>query len=489
MSTITYKCNTCKREIDKIENTEGLTVFSKCIITDGCRGNLYKVKRDASNIRESFPPIQEGVRDYFPRKLLYKHNQSVATKTWKVFHSLSSSPTVVVYEQIDGGYRILDQDQYTVTVTDRDSLTIAFDIPRVGIAHCMARTTVPSNPKLIKPIENPVKVTSNGKLTIAVPEIIVEYPDSTVPTPFNTLDKRIAVEIQTVRPNEEPVTCFEEFDDGADTAWIGWDRILVRNRRHYTTKGKSLSNFRTFSDVELDLTGIPNGTIIRFLKIDYDFDDDFEGFQDIPSRGLFILLSKEPYASVDKIKNKLIDVGEMLKTQYDYFIFENGELYTATRNRENTYPDVKNAPGRTPITEIPPTPEITIPLPSLTPVLSPTPTPTVTPTNTPTNTVTPTVTPTISVTATVTPTVTPTQTLTPTPAITQTVTPNPTVTPTVTATSTVTPTVTPTNTVTPTMTVTPNPTATPTVTPQVTPDPSVTPTLTVTPTITPTQSG
>lgn len=486
MSTITYKCNVCKREIDKLENTVGLTVFAKCIITDGCKGNLYKISRDASNIRESFPPIQEGVNDYFPRKLLYTHTQSVATTEWKIFHDLSSSPAVTVYEETDAGYVTLDQDNYTVTVIDGDSLSITFDTPKEGISQCIARTSVPVKPKLIKPLENPVKVTANGKLTIAVPEIITKTTNPDKFAPYNTADTTIKVEIETIRPNEEPIICFEEFDDTInDTAWLGWDRVLIRNRRHYTLKAKSLNEFRTFSDVELDLSNVPNGTLIRFLRIDYG---DLV-FQPIPSRGLFVLLSKDPYKSVDKIRDKLIDVGEMIKTEYDYFIFNNGELYTGLSNEEFTYPNIKDAPGRTPITDIPPTPQITIPFPSLTPVLSPTPTPTVTPTITPTQTITPTVTPTISVTATVTPTVTPTQTVTLTPFITQTVTPNPTVTPTVTVTSTVTPTVTPTYTVTPTQTVTPNPSIEPTATPVVTPDPTITPTLTVTPTITPTESG
>lgn len=485
MSTITYKCNVCKREIEKLENKHGLTVFSKCIITEGCRGNLYKIYRDSSNIRESFPPIQEGVKDYFPRKLLYKHTQNVAAKEWRVVHNLSSSPTIIVYEKDNnGGYTILDQDEYTVSIVDGDKLNIAFKTSKKGEAHCISRTTVPQRPKLLRADEAPLQITSNGILTISVPEIITKSINPNKSVPFNTLDQIIKIEIQTIKPNEEPIICLEEFENEDYNAWIGWNRILIRKRRHYTIKSKALDDFRTFNGIELDLRNIPEGTILRFLRIDYG-----DGvLQTIPSRGLFILLSKYPYSSVDKIRNKLIDVGEMIKTEYDYFVFRNGELYTGLTNEEFTYPDISNAPGRTPITEIPVTPAITVPFPSASPVLSPTPTPTVTPTNTATVTPTPTVTSTIDLTPTVTPTVTPTNTVTVTPTMTQTVTPNPSVTPTNDATPTITPTNTATVTPTMTQTVTPNPTATPTRTPSVTPDPTITPTLTVTPTITPTQS-
>ena len=64
MSTVTYKCNVCKREIKKLENKSGLTVFSRCIITEGCRGNLNKISVDPDNIRESFPAPVSGIKSY-----------------------------------------------------------------------------------------------------------------------------------------------------------------------------------------------------------------------------------------------------------------------------------------------------------------------------------------------------------------------------------------------------------------------------------------
>jgi hypothetical protein len=493
MSTITYKCDVCKREIDKLENLGGLTVLSKCIITEGCKGKLYKIYRDASSIRESFPPAQEGLLDYTPRKLLYEHDQSVDTTEWKIFHDLGVSPTVVVYEETDSGHVILDQDEYTVALLDKNSLSITFEIPKKGIVHCIAKSTIPSTPKLIPRPSNPIKVSGEETLVIAVPEIITKSSNPDFAVPYNTADYITRITIETVRPNEEPILCFEEFDEGINsTAWLGWDRVLIRNRRHYNLKAKNINNFKTFSDIESSLSeAIPDGTIVRFISIDYG-----DGvFQPIPSRGLFFLLSEEPYASADKIRDRLIDIGELVKTEYDYFVFTGGELYTNETNLEVIYPDIKNSPGRTPINPVLPTPEASVPFPSASPVLGESATPTPTPTPTPTQTITPTLTPTIDLTPSVTPTNTSTVTPTPTVTPTQTVTPNPSITPT----ATVTPTVTPTNTVTPNPTVTPNvtpnPTVTPTLTQTVTPNPtvtptaSVTPTLTVTPTVTPTQSG
>ena len=170
MSTITYKCNVCKREIAKVENITGLTVFSKCIITEGCKGNLYKIGRDASNIRETFPPPQTGVNDFFPRKSLYIHNQDVNATEWRIFHNLSVIPSISVYETIDSGEIELHQDDYTVTVVDGDTLAVEFATPKFGIVHCIAKSSVPIKPKVVELPPVPKQVSADGTLIFAVPE-------------------------------------------------------------------------------------------------------------------------------------------------------------------------------------------------------------------------------------------------------------------------------------------------------------------------------
>lgn len=340
MSTVTYKCNVCKREIKKLENKSGLTVFSRCIITDGCRGNLNKISVDPDNIRESFPAPVSGIQDWFPRRVFYEHNQNVPSREWIVDHNLSVNPTVSVFSNDSGVISELNQDDYTVSIIDKNSISIAFSSPINGIAHCLAKTSIPNKPSFIVPDVPLNQVTGNGFFVFAVPQLITKSENTMQSVPFNTLNETIQIEIEVIKPNEEPVTCFEELDgDLNDTAWQGWDTVLVRNRRKYNLKAKSIDDFRTFSDIQSLDEDIPNGTIIRFLRIDYG-----DGvWQVIPSRGLFMFLSEEPHQSVDKIKDNLIDIGEMLGSKNDFFVYRDGEVFVDVDNIEVTYPNIKNS--------------------------------------------------------------------------------------------------------------------------------------------------
>jgi hypothetical protein len=406
MSTITYKCNTCKREIRKIENLHGLTVFSKCIITDGCRGNLYKIGHDLDSIREEFPSPQIDINDYYPRKFLYIHNQPTNAYEWKVFHNLSVIPTLSVYKSVDGEMVKVDQDQYTVNIIDKDSLSIKFDTKKYGIVHCISKSSIPAVPKLLPPVEELNQVSSDGAFVFAVPEYITKT-DTDYAVPFDTFYRNIKIYIRVIKPNAEPIDCFEELNGNLNaTPWNGWETILVRNRRVYNTRAKRIDKFQTFFDVGDE--GIPDGTLLQFLKIDYgDYAHIEEEGRDIASRGLFVLLSSAPYESVDKVRDNLIDVGELIDSDYPYFIYNKGEFYTQPTNLEITYPDIRNTDtirGPRPLPS---------PTPSHTPMVTPTSTPDQTPTQTPT------ITPTQTVTPTVTPTLTPT--ITPTPSYVQTI--------------------------------------------------------------------
>jgi hypothetical protein len=174
---------------------------------------------------------------------------------------------------------------------------------------------------------------------------------------------------------------------------------------------------KIFGSANLRASDIPDGTRIRFLRIDYG-----DGIRrTIHTRSFMALLSKEPYQQADKIKDRLIDIGELMGDTPDYFVYRDGEFMLDESLVESTYPDIARV-----LNNAPPPPPI-----------SPTPTPTLTP----------------SMTASVTPTVTPTPTMMVTPS----------------ATATITPSITPSTSVSATPPVTPTPTVTPTVTPSVTP--------------------
>ena len=84
MAIVVYKCDVCDREIEILQNPEGLETVGRCVITDGCRGNLYQIDTKQDFIRGKFPETVAGLTDWTQRKVLYDHTQSVATFQWRI---------------------------------------------------------------------------------------------------------------------------------------------------------------------------------------------------------------------------------------------------------------------------------------------------------------------------------------------------------------------------------------------------------------------
>jgi hypothetical protein len=406
-------------------------VVGKCVITNGCTGRLYKTERNPNNVRESSPSYVEGLDNYVPRRAFYEFSQTLSSNKWKVVHNMGVLPSTFVYiEQEDGSIVQVDNSTYTVSVIDKNSIFVNFATRVRGIIQCVAKSTVPLVPSTIPLDVNLVQVSTNGVITFAVPKYLTQV-DGTVPsptppsitptitpspTPTSTpiglplnlcaTNAAIQIEIEITRPNEDPFVCFEDISNLTDnrSPWSGWGEVLVRKRKNYCVRTASILKLKVFGNADLEAGDIPNGTRIRFLRIDYG-----TGRKEvIPSRGLLMLLASSPYAYADKIKNKLIDVGELLGDTPDYFVYQNGELFLDESKIERSYPDI----SRVIYQSAPPQP-------------SPTPTPTITPSTTPSSTPVATVTPTPTATAQVTPTVTasltPGVSATPTPTVTPTV--------------------------------------------------------------------
>jgi len=334
MATISYKCNVCKREISKQENSYGVTVFGKCIITEGCLGQLYKLSRNIDNVRESFPFANSGLLDYTPRKAFFQHNQTILTNKWIIAHNLSTSPAVSVYvKQVDETLTQLNQDDFIITVINKDSIILTFTQPYEGIAQCISRSTTNITVPTVDSSSD-VKITNNGIITIAIPELIINNP----PSPnisMGSLPFNIGIGIK--RPSEIEINSLENITSVLDTRspWADWPRILIRKRKNYVIRTKSIFNLLALG-TNAKPEDIPNGTQFRFTSISFPGST----LNIIESRMLLFLLSNPPYASVDKIKDKLLDVGELLDSSTPTFTYKNGELYIKSSVIENTYPDI-----------------------------------------------------------------------------------------------------------------------------------------------------
>jgi hypothetical protein len=391
MATNTYKCTVCKRTLERVENIYGLDTFAKCIITDGCRGRMQRLNRNLDNIRESFPVFEANLEDYMARNVFFQHVQKVSASSWLITHGLDCDPNITVFFLEDGKYVKVPNGVYKTQPIDRNSTRVTFNSPSTGIVHLISRSSTTPAIKSVPLVASQTQATVNGTFVFAIPKYLTRDKFGGPTTIDLALPREVKIEVVLEKPNEEPIWCFEKLVQATDlTPWTGTEEVLVSKRRNYYVRTKNVLRFTTFNNPSLKFSDIPEGTRLRFTAIDYG-----TGIAEpIESKAVLLLLSVSPYEFTDKVRNKIIDLGELLASGTS-LVYSDGEFWIETTSVEQTYPPIEVARK---VGIIPPLP-------------SPTPTPTVTPTVT--------VTPTISITPTV------TQTVTPTPSVTQTVTPTP----------------------------------------------------------------
>lgn len=421
MATIEYKCDTCKRSIEVLENTRGLSTFSSCIITQGCSGKLRQTARNPNNSRESIPIAPNGLDNFIPRKVVFDFSQQQPKQVWRVRHNLGTFPAVVVY---DTSGNVISQRNYTLVNVSSNIVEIRHSEPVDGTAQCIARSSVTPVLNAAPTQEQLFRVSKGSVITLAYPSSLTrvegsgyfQFPPtsptpaptaSSVNLPYNVCENfsNIRIEIEVTQPNGMPVRCFEKLDalfDGS-SPWFGWSPIVLKKRQTFCVMTKNLRQLKIFENVNGDLSKIPNGTTLRFTRIDYG-----DGrIMDIENRGLIMLIADPPYETFDKATDRIIDLGDYaIRETNAVFSFFNSELFVSNDAISSTYPDIQRSSLNK---RIAPTPE---PTPSATPPVTPTPTPSVTLSATPF--VTPSVTPseTPSVTPSATPEVTPTPTTT-----------------------------------------------------------------------------
>lgn len=341
MSTITYKCTVCKRQVEKLENPYGIDVFAKCIITSGCKGKLHKIGRNLDNIRESFPKFEVNLEDYTPRNVFNQHVQSIAADMWTVRHGLESIPSITVYVKDSAGtYQPLNESAYTSKPLDRNTIVLTFPSATSGIAQAVARSSTNNTSTKVSISSSNTQVTVGGTFVFAVPKIVTKSGSGgTMEIDLKNPTNPVRIEVSIERPNDEPIMCYEKISGMLDiTPWTGVDEVLVSKRRNYYLKTKNILNFSTFNNPDLKFSDIPEGTRIRFLNVDFGTGISVP----IESKSILLLLSAAPYSFSDKVRNKIVDIGEICGNG-GYFTYVNGEFAVDTDLVESTYPPIQAA--------------------------------------------------------------------------------------------------------------------------------------------------
>lgn len=342
MATISYKCDTCKRHIEVLENKDGLTVMPRCNITLGCSGKLHRTSRNPDNIRETVPPIVDGLNDYARRNAFQRIVQETEDTVWTVEHRLGGSPVPVVY--VNDSQFPLAKDAYSVEYVSSSLLRITLPSESSGIVDLIARTSDKVATKTMPLARELFRVSTNGIFSFAVPKLLTrfKYPPTINPDPSLPFDlsqsSGIEIEISIKMPGREEIFCFEALPvSNVGTPWAGWNEISIKKRRNFYVLSKSILSFNAFLTPDIKIEDIPNGTVLKFHRIDYGTGAK----RPIGSRGLMSLLSKDPNTQADKILDKIVDIGELVGTTANELIFIDGNFYIDPEQVEDTYPNIE----------------------------------------------------------------------------------------------------------------------------------------------------
>lgn len=329
MATIKYTCNNCKRSVEYVENINGITHIGQCSITKNCNGTLYKIERNPNNVRTTLPITHDEMDDYMPRNLFFHYKNLIPTSKWIIKHNLGKSCVLIVYG-VNG--EIINSSDFSFT-NDGSIITINFDTETGGEAHILSRNDS-SQIKLQKNQIPNTQISTNGYLTFATPQYINSGANI-----IDVCQNNIKIDIEVTRPNETSIFCSETLIPNAlqSNPWYGWNKVLIRNRKHYCLHLLDLNKLKALTPLYDVVSDIPDGTVMKIIKISYDG----VNYQNIPDKGLLILLSKDPYRYADKILDKFIDCGEIVDSYFPSFTFYDKELFSVEENIENTYPEIK----------------------------------------------------------------------------------------------------------------------------------------------------
>lgn len=173
MGVVVYQCDTCRREVDIVRNERGLDTVKRCVITNGCKGSLFQVAERNTSVYGRPLEDVEGLDNYRQRNVLYIHEQLLSSTNWIINHNLNTNPTVVVYIDFvePSGrrtYRMLDPDDYVVTFSDGDNISIEFATGTTGLAHIIARSSNPRKVDIQSVVRSWYQVTANSILTVGI---------------------------------------------------------------------------------------------------------------------------------------------------------------------------------------------------------------------------------------------------------------------------------------------------------------------------------
>ncbi len=324
MSIVVYKCPICDRTIDIVRNEQGLETVGRCIITDGCRGQLYQlsVKQDFS--RGQFPSAVAGLTDWSQREILYNHIQSVEDSVWLITHNLGVNPSVQVHVDRPSGDTtvLVEVEPDSIVIISENVLQVNLSRDESGIAQCIGRSSRP----VIKNVRveeetttiTPFQLSGNSEISIAT---LDSSTNNTFVFTFVTPDGR-TIDLTYIVDDVPSIV-----SPGSTT-----DKVFFH--------GKSYT-VRSFSGIDQVL--ITNGSVSDSSSFYIKTVDVGSGARPMLAEEVIFLLADSPYAETDRIDDRFIDPTVIGADEATFsFFYENGEFYAYDNLIETVFPNIRS---------------------------------------------------------------------------------------------------------------------------------------------------
>lgn len=323
MSVTTLECDTCKRQIDIERNVTGLEAINRCVITHGCRGRLYQVDLHPDFVRGR--PLLDiiGLDNWFQRKALHNHVQTIRRKEWKIKHDMGGNPAVQVFvdrptaEDPDFREEVLPDN---TIIVNNNEIILEFVESESGVAQLVARATDPllnaSTVTSAETAEEPTQISSNGTITIV--SRLPAYIGANITMEF--------IYRNSTNNNETTITEIVDDQPSILSPWVDANQVVIKGNRYVV---RSL-NIRI---PEVANGTILNGAGVRLNKVDGN---------NINPNEFFLLLGKSPFTIVDKDFTRVIDLAKVTSTTNTFSLFfDNAEWRAFITIIESVFPIVK----------------------------------------------------------------------------------------------------------------------------------------------------
>lgn len=319
-----YQCDVCSRKVRVPANRYGLDVLQHCNITQNCKGTLHRVilKKDIYDT-PAFAPEVQGLTDWFQRKVLYTHTQTIDSLKWTVRHGLGNNPVLHTFinQQTSDGTVLVQIDPDAVKVLDRDTIELTFTKPYSGTVQCVSLSSAnvvnpTSTDTAVKAIQ-PLQLTNNSAdITIAtltaqnVVTITITYQASGGVDPVQVDYANVAVSPSLSSP------------------WVGVRRVVVNGKR-YVVRSFNLQTTANGA-VAFEAGLVPNGSTFKITAID--------GIP-VAQYDALILCANSPFAAVDRIYDQYIDAGTISSTDPEMYI-DKGKGFCRRSAVRDVYPAI-----------------------------------------------------------------------------------------------------------------------------------------------------